>query len=771
MRPEVIYLDYNATTPIAPEVAAAMRPFLEGRFGNPSSTHAFGIEARLAVETARRQVSDLLGCHPDEIVFTSGGTESNNAAIRGVAAALRERGRHIVTSSIEHPAVTEVCRHLEAQGFRVTYLTVDPRGRIDPDAVARAITPETILVSVMHANNEVGTVQPIAEIARLARARGVCVHCDGAQAAGKVAARMDELGVDLYSLAGHKLYAPKGVGALFVRRGTPLAKFMLGADHEQNRRAGTENVLAIVGLGKAAEIAARDLARNADHMRTMRDRLRAALAAGVRDLHINGDPDHGLPNTLSVAFPGIEANMILDELTGVAASAGAACHAGEVHLSHVLAAMGTPERVAMGTLRLSVGRETTPAEIDTAAREVVAVVDRLRGNAESGRSGQGTAEADATDTADVFPAAAAEAPAIAAAGGLTDGPIRLTRFTQGLGCACKIRPQVLESILARIDRPNDPALLVGTETSDDAAVYRIAPDLAIVETLDFFTPVVDDPHAFGAIAAANALSDIYAMGARPLFALNIVGFPIRRLPQRVLEEILQGASATAARAGIPIVGGHSVDDPEPKFGWAVTGLIDPAKILRNSTAQPGDALILTKPIGLGILATAAKRGAASAAAIERGIATMSALNRGAAETMARFPVSACTDITGFGLIGHLLEMTAGSRVDAVLWSEAIPVLPEVRELALAGLVPGGTRDNLDHAGQRVLWPPELPMVERLVLCDAQTSGGLLISLTRARASALLSALHAAGVDSAAWIGNLTERGAGTIRVTDRAPRE
>ncbi len=771
MSPEAIYLDYNATTPIAPEVAAAMRPFLEGRFGNPSSTHAFGIAARLAVETARRQLSELLGCHPDEIVFTSGGTESNNAAIRGAAAAQRDRGRHIITSAVEHPAVTEVCRHLEGEGFRVTYLAVDSRGRVDPDALARAITPETILISVMHANNEVGTVQPIAQIARHAQAHGICFHCDGAQAVGKIPTRMDALGVDLYSIAGHKLYAPKGVGALFVRRGTVLAKLMLGADHEQNRRAGTENVLGIVGLGKAAEIAARDLERNAAHLRAMRDRLRAALAAGVRELHVNGDPDQGLPNTLSVAFPGVEANMILDELTGVAASAGAACHAGEVHLSHVLAAMGTPERVAMGTLRFSVGRETTPAEIDTAAREVIAAVARLRGAPVDGADAQSGLPdaADAIGAADAYPpdAAVEDAPALAAAG----DPIRLTRFTQGLGCACKIRPQVLEAILMQVDRPNDPALLVGTETSDDAAVYRIAPDLAIVETLDFFTPVVDDPRAFGAIAAANALSDIYAMGARPLFALNIVGFPIRRLPQRVLEEILQGASTTAAQAGIPSVGGHSVEDPEPKFGWAVTGLIDPAKILRNSTAQPGDALILTKPIGLGILATAAKRGAASAAAVARGIATMTALNRTAAETMARFPVNACTDITGFGLIGHLLEMTAGSGVDAVIWSEAVPVLPEVRELALAGLIPGGTRDNLDHAGQRVLWPPELPMIERLVLCDAQTSGGLLISLPQAHALALRSALHAAGVVDAAWIGRLTERGAGTIRVTERAPRE
>jgi len=701
------------------------------------------------VERARRQVAELLGAEPDEIVFTSGGSEANNAAILGTARALRERGRHIVTSSIEHPAVTEVCRFLEGEGWRISWLPVDAAGWVDPAAVERALTPETILVTIMHANNEVGTIQPIAEIARLAHARGVRVHTDAAQSVGKIPVRVDALGVDLLSVAGHKLYAPKGIGALYVRRGTALAKLIHGAAHEQDRRAGTENVLEIVGLGAAAAIAGRDLARNGAHLRAMRDRLHQALAARVPDLHLNGHPEERLPNTLSVSFPGLEANTILDELDDVAASAGAACHADQITVSHVLAAMGVPERTAMGTIRLSVGRETTAAEIDRAAQRIVEVIRRLRGADQD--------EADASDSA---------APAAPAAGDA--GPLRLTRFTHGLGCACKLRPQALEEVLARLPRASDPALLVGTETSDDAAVYRIAPDLAIVETVDFFTPIVDDPRAFGAIAAANALSDIYAMGARPLFALNLVGFPVRRLPLGVLHEILRGASEKAAEAGIPIVGGHSVDDPEPKFGMAVTGIVHPEKILTNCTARPGDALVLTKPIGLGILATAAKRGAAGEAAVARAIAVMAALNRVAAETMARFPVSACTDVTGFGLIGHLLEMTSGSGVDAELWASAVPTLDEALEWAQAGVVPGGTRDNLDHAGARVTWDAHLAAPERLLLCDAQTSGGLLIALPEAEAPALLKALHAAGVREAATIGRLSGPGAGTVTVR-RAP--
>jgi cysteine desulfurase NifS/selenium donor protein len=740
----VIYLDYNATTPIAPEVAAAMRPFLEGHFGNPSSSHRFGIEARRAVEQARRQIADLLGCHPDEIIFTSGGTESNNAAIKGSAYALRDRGRHIITSAIEHPAVTEVCEFLESQDFRVTYLPVDADGLVDPAELEHALMPETILVTIMHSNNEVGTIQPIAEIARIAHERGVRVHSDGAQSTGKIPARMDELGVDLFSVAGHKMYAPKGIGALYVRRGTQLAKFIHGADHEQNRRAGTENVLEIVGLGKAAEIAARDLDRNAEQMRKMRDRLHDALTKELGEIHVNGHREKRLPNTLSVSFPRLEANTILDELEDVAASAGAACHADQIDVSAVLQAMRVPEAIAMGTIRFSVGRATTAEEIDRAAEQIVGVVSRL------GRATDGSA-ADAAGTSAIT----------------ATGPVKLTHFTHGLGCACKIRPQVLEQILSQIPRVKDAALLVGTESADDAAVYRITPDLAIVETVDFFTPIVDDPYSFGAISAANSLSDIYAMGARPLFALNLVGFPVNRLPVEVLQAIIRGASDKAAEAGIAIIGGHSVEDSEPKFGLAVTGIVHPDEVLTNRGAQPGDVLILTKPIGLGILSTAAKRGVASAQAIARSIAVMSALNRAAGEAMSAFPVSACTDVTGFGLIGHLLEMTKGSGVAAEIWVETVPMIAEALEWATAGVVPGGTRDNLEHVKGHLDWDDGIPEVERLLLCDAQTSGGLLISLPESRADDLLATLSGAGVEEAACIGEITGKGTGAIRVRRR----
>jgi cysteine sulfinate desulfinase/cysteine desulfurase-like protein len=379
----MIYLDYNATTPVAPEVAQAMRPFLDGFFGNPSSSHKLGLEARDAVERARRQIAELLGCSSQEVLFTSGGTESNNTAIIGTARALKNEGRHIVTSSIEHPAVTEVCVYLEREeGFRITTVPVDSAGLVDPAAVESAITTETILVTIMHANNEVGTIQPIADIVDVARNRGsahIRVHTDGAQSVGKVETDVGALGVDLFSVAGHKLYAPKGVGALYIKDGTKLAKLMHGASHENNLRAGTENVLEIVGLGAAAESARTGLDANAKHMRFMRDRLLTTLSLELpsQSIVINGHAEKRLPNTLSVSFPGLEANTILDELTDVAASAGAACHAEQVSISHVLAAMGVEQHVAMGTIRLSTGRGTTAEEVDEAARQIVDVVGKL----------------------------------------------------------------------------------------------------------------------------------------------------------------------------------------------------------------------------------------------------------------------------------------------------------------------------------------------------------------------------------------------------------
>ena len=380
MSGDPIYLDYNATTPIKDEVAETMLPYLTGRFGNPSSAHPYGAQTRQAVETAREQVAALLGCSPGEIIFTSGGTEANNTAIKGVAESYPERGNHIIISAIEHPAVTEPCAYLERHGCRVTVVPVDGAGRVDPASVEAALTPETILVSIMHANNEVGTIQPIPEIATLAHAAGALLHVDAAQSVGKIPVRVDDLGADLLSVAGHKLYAPKGVGALYVRDGVRVATFMHGAGHESGRRAGTDNVLLIVGLGKAAEIAARDLDQNMAHMAALRDRLYAALR-GVfppEVMRLNGPEEGRLPNTLSVSFRNIEANTLLAQIADrVAASAGAACHADRITVSPVLEAMGVLVEYAMGTVRLSVGTPTTVEEVDRAAAVIVGAVSAM----------------------------------------------------------------------------------------------------------------------------------------------------------------------------------------------------------------------------------------------------------------------------------------------------------------------------------------------------------------------------------------------------------
>ena len=444
-----------------------------------------------------------------------------------------------------------------------------------------------------------------------------------------------------------------------------------------------------------------------------------------------------LPNTLNVSFRGIEANTLLAEISDeVAASAGAACHAESVDVSTVLEAMHLPLEWAMGTLRFSVGRGTTPAEIDQAAQTISQAVKRL------------------------LPQGAHVPPVLE----LSEKDIKLTHYTHGLGCACKLRPQALEEVLQTLPKSFDPAVLVGAETADDAAVYRISDETAIVQTVDFFTPIVDDPYWFGAISAANSLSDIYAMGARPLFALNIVGFPSNRLPLWVLERILKGAADKAAEAGISIIGGHTVDDTEPKFGLAVTGIVDPQQVLRNSTCQLGDALVLTKPLGMGILATAAKRGLASEDEIMEAMQFMAALNRGAAEAMLAVGANACTDITGFGLLGHLHEMAAGSSVDAVLSASTVPILSSARRLAGADVIPGGTRDNLAYVRPHVTFAPSLDETEQLLLADAQTSGGLLISLPEGRAGRLLKELQNRGIQNAVQIGHINASGGGRIRV-------
>src|SRR5262245_1892962 len=362
MTTQRIYLDHNASTPIDPAVAAAMRPFLEGHFGNPSSGHWAAMSAKAALDTARAQVAALLGCDSDEVVFTSGGSEANNQALKGVFFALRDKGDHIITTRIEHPAIVEPCRFLERLGARVTWLPVDNAGRVDPDDVRKAIGPRTILVSVMHANNEVGTIQPIEECAGIAREHGVLFHTDAAQSVGKVATDVNRLGVDLLSIAGHKAYAPKGVGALFVRRGVRLEPLIHGAGHEGGRRAGTESALLAVGLGKACELAC-DL-EPMERVRTLRDHFWQELRHrfGNRIL-LNGDPTRRLPNTLNVSFVGQIGTEILERLDGVAASTGSACHSGRIELSPVLEAMHIAPEVGMGAVRFSLGRTTTRNEI------------------------------------------------------------------------------------------------------------------------------------------------------------------------------------------------------------------------------------------------------------------------------------------------------------------------------------------------------------------------------------------------------------------------
>ena len=693
-----VYLDYNATTPIDPEVIAAMEPYLRDFFGNPSSSHSFGAAARTAVEEARARVAKLIGARSHEIIFTSGGTESNNIAVQGAAWARSRKGRHIITSSVEHPAIMEVCAYLEEQGFRITRLPVDSYGMVDPDELKKAITPDTILITIMHSNNEVGTIQPIGKIAEIARERGILVHTDAAQSAGKTQLNVNDLGVGLLSLAGHKLYAPKGIGALYIREGVELKKVFHGADHEQNIRPGTENVLEIAGLGKACEIAGRDLQKNMIHLKSTRDLLREELTGRFPQMKVNGHPEYCLPNTLNVSFPGMEASTIIGTLENLAISAGAACHTGQVDVSPVLTAMGIPVETAMGTLRLSTGKYTTSEEITRAVEELSAVIRNLQ----PGEPGIANRE--------LFE------------------DIKLTHYTHGLGCACKLRPQDLEKVMKGMPLSSHQNILVGPETSDDAAVYRISDELALVQSVDFFTPVVDDPYHFGAITVANALSDIYAMGAEPVFGLNIVAFPSKRLPLEILNRILEGAGDKAAEAGLLILGGHTIEDNEPKYGLAVTGTVHPDKIWRNSRARPGDYIVLTKAIGTGVYSTALKRGLLSPGKTEFLVQMMSRLNRNAATILKNFEVNAVTDVTGFGLLGHLLEITRGSGVDAELWVNEVPVFEGLKEMLASNIVPGGTINNLEFVSKNIRKDENISRTEQLMLADAQTSGGLLFTM-------------------------------------------
>ncbi|MDP2992638.1 MAG: cysteine desulfurase family protein [Deltaproteobacteria bacterium] len=375
----MIYLDYNATTPVDREVAAAMMPFIEEKWGNPGSSHQIGREARAAVEMARGQVAGLLKCSTQEVVFTSGGTESNNAVLKGVAHALRKKGRHIITSGIEHPSILQPAIFLMENGWEVTLLSVDSNGIVDPDDVRRALRKDTVLISIMHANNETGSIQHISEIGAIARARGIYFHSDAAQSVGKVETRVEDMGVDFLTVAGHKVYAPKGIGALYIREGAALEPLLHGAGQEGGRRGGTENVILAAALGAACEIAGRRLHDDADRQRRLRDQLFESIVSEIPDVVLNGHKDKRLSNTLNIAFPGLVGGEILAGIPGLCASTGAACHDRSVTLSHVLAAMGVPKEVGMGAIRLTVGRYTTEEEIHQAASWIVAAVKKTKG--------------------------------------------------------------------------------------------------------------------------------------------------------------------------------------------------------------------------------------------------------------------------------------------------------------------------------------------------------------------------------------------------------
>ena len=375
-----IYFDHNATTPVLDEVFEAMVPFLKEQWGNPSSIHWAGRGTRKAVEDARERVAALLNCAPLELIFTSSGTEGDNHAIKGLAYAQKNKGNHIITTKVEHPAVLSTCKHLQKEGFEVTYLDVDKDGLLDLEELTKAITPKTILISVMFANNETGVIFPIKEIGRIAKEKGVAFHTDAVQAAGKIKIDVQDLNVDLMTISGHKLYAPKGVGALFIKRGTRLVPLIHGGHQERNRRGGTENVAGIVAMGKAAEIAMRDMDKEIEHLQVLKERLEKGMADKVPHIKVNGHADKRLPNTSNISFEFVEGESLLLNLDmkGIAASSGSACTSGSLEPSHVLVSMGLTHELSHGSVRFSLGKSNTIEEIDYLLEIMPPIVERMR---------------------------------------------------------------------------------------------------------------------------------------------------------------------------------------------------------------------------------------------------------------------------------------------------------------------------------------------------------------------------------------------------------
>jgi len=382
-----IYMDHSATTPVAPEVLEAMLPYFIEKFGNASSLHSFGQEAKEALEDGRERVASLLGAKPEEIIFTSGGTESDNLALKGLAYRNKEKGKHIITSAIEHPAILEVCGRLESQGFEVTYLPVNSSGVVEIQALEAAIRKDTILISIMHANNEIGTIQPIEEIGRLAKEKDICFHTDAVQTVGKIPARVDDLGVDMLSLSAHKLYGPKGIGALYIRKGTRIESIQQGGGHERNLRSGTENVPGIVGLGRAAVLAQETMTSEAKRLTGMRDRLAKMVLDRVKDAWVNGGMEKRLPGSLNFGFKYVEGESLLLFLDskGIAVSTGSACSSKKLEPSHVLLAIGLAPVECHGSLRITMGRDNAEEDIDYVGQSIIEAVERFRSISALGR--------------------------------------------------------------------------------------------------------------------------------------------------------------------------------------------------------------------------------------------------------------------------------------------------------------------------------------------------------------------------------------------------
>ena len=750
---DIIYLDYNATTNIHEQVRKVMEPYLNVYFGNPSSSHKYGLQTKKAIVNARNQIAKMLNCSSNEIIFTSGASESNNYANKGIINYYFHNNPNpetisVISSTIEHPSIIQIYPYLKSiykDKINIISVPSDSQGIITLENFKKYMEKNTLLVSIMLANNETGCVQPIKEITEYAKSinPNCIVHTDASQAIGKIPVDVQDLGVDLLSIAGHKIYGPKGIGALYIKNGIEkkLEKLIHGASHENNLRAGTENVLEIVGLGEACELISKNLIKRMKIFMKARNIIYKNIAENLPksnyvlqgpeiDYSVDIDElsdekicklvakERRLSNTLYISFPGIDANLILDKLSDkIACSAGAACHSEGVSMSYVLKAMGVSPHVAMGTLRISTGISTSVKDAEDSGKYISETVLKLLPKMDiSEKNIQNNNDEMSIDNC------------------------RLTKNVHGMGCGCKISPNLLNEILSSLPKQKsldtDKNIIVDNTNYDDGGVYALPneKDMALVSTLDFFTPICDNPYDFGAISCANSLSDIYAMGAKPINALSIVAFPVTLLPKTILREILRGAQDKADEAQCPILGGHSIDDNEPKFGLSVNGIVEKNKIWKNNTVKKGDYIILTKKIGTGVIMTSLKKDALdkNEQCLKDAIESMKKLNKYHYDLVKdnNIKIDACTDITGFGLLGHLTEYMSGDNnknlLSEINFDKNYHISEKIYELIDMGMSPGGAKSNMAFVEKKVLYDNKMNEKEKLLINDPQTSGGLLM---------------------------------------------